>query len=170
MHPEGCLAAANPRLASEWHPTKNGELTPSDVRPMSNKKFWWQCHTCGHEWEAMVCNRNKGRGCPVCAGKIITSENCLAAVNPDVSAEWHPTKNGYVTPNDVKPMSVRRSGGSVVSAGTSGKQRYTAEAAVVAAQRVLTPAHPFQRRRYFTICVSVSGTPFLEGVASMGCQ
>jgi rubrerythrin len=107
--PENCLAVANPTLAAEWHPTKNGVLTPNDVKPMSNKKAWWQCRVCGHEWEAIVSNRNNlHRGCPACAGQVVTPENCLAAANPDLAAEWHPTKNGELTPSDIKPGSGKK--------------------------------------------------------------
>ena len=45
---------------------KNNGLTPADVAPNSNKKVWWKCRK-GHEWQAIIANRNKGNGCPVCA-------------------------------------------------------------------------------------------------------
>ena len=35
---EKSLASVNPELASEWHPTKNGNLTPRDVTVGSGKK------------------------------------------------------------------------------------------------------------------------------------
>ncbi|MBR2848279.1 MAG: hypothetical protein IKB87_02355 [Clostridia bacterium] len=60
------LKTVNPTLAKEWNYEKNNGLTPEDVMPNSNKKVWWKCIQ-GHEWQAMVINRNKGRGCPVCA-------------------------------------------------------------------------------------------------------
>lgn len=59
------LLTINPKLATEWHPTKNGALMPSDVAPNSNKKVWWKCKN-GHEWESTVNNRNRGRGCRRC--------------------------------------------------------------------------------------------------------
>ncbi len=37
------LAEVNPALAKEWHPTKNGDLTPFDFAAKSNKKVWWKC-------------------------------------------------------------------------------------------------------------------------------
>jgi hypothetical protein len=37
------LERANPNLAKDWHPTKNGKLTPKDVFPGAHKKVWWQC-------------------------------------------------------------------------------------------------------------------------------
>ncbi len=52
-------------LSEQWHPAKNGDLTPEDVLPGSHKRVWWQCNK-GHEWEAIICDRNKGRGCPIC--------------------------------------------------------------------------------------------------------
>ncbi len=35
------LATLYPKLAKEWHPSKNGDLTPESVLPNSNKKVWW---------------------------------------------------------------------------------------------------------------------------------
>ena len=32
------LSEKYPKLVKEWHPTKNGELIPSDVKCGSNKK------------------------------------------------------------------------------------------------------------------------------------
>ena len=102
------LAAFRPELVAEWHPTKNGNLTPKDVTPGSHQKVWWQCSE-GHEWEAMVSNRSKGSGCPMCAGqKALPGYNDLATVDPDLAAEWHPTKNGELTPRDVTPGSTKR--------------------------------------------------------------
>ena len=59
------LQAVNPTLAQEWNYEKNDELTPMDVTPNSHKKVWWKCSQ-GHEWEAIIKNRNTGRGCPEC--------------------------------------------------------------------------------------------------------
>jgi very-short-patch-repair endonuclease len=44
---EKSLAFLNPKVAGEWHPTKNGKLRPEDVTPGSGKKVWWQCRK-GH--------------------------------------------------------------------------------------------------------------------------
>lgn len=60
------LATINPKLAEEWHPTKNEGLKASDLTCGSDKKVWWQCDK-GHEWEAAIGSRNRGSGCPVCA-------------------------------------------------------------------------------------------------------
>jgi hypothetical protein len=59
------LATTNPKLAAEWHPTKNGDLTPSSVMSGSNKKVWWKCGE-GHEWQAVISSRSKGAGCKEC--------------------------------------------------------------------------------------------------------
>lgn len=36
-----CLQAVNPKLAAEWHPTRNVDFTPKDVLPGSSKKACW---------------------------------------------------------------------------------------------------------------------------------
>lgn len=61
-----CLATNNPELAAEWHPTKNGELTPYDVTLNSGQYIWWECKECGHEWVVRVADRNNGTNCPKC--------------------------------------------------------------------------------------------------------
>ncbi|PJD93230.1 MAG: hypothetical protein CK424_03320 [Legionella sp.] len=103
------FAIKNPELIKEWHPTKNKELTPYDVTPFSDKKVWWICPKGNdHEWQAAVKTRSKGHGCGVCAGRVIVKSNCLATLNPELAKEWHPTKNGNLTPRDVIPGSYKK--------------------------------------------------------------
>ena len=104
---ENNLAGNHPTLAGEWHPTKNGELVPSNVTPGSGKKVWWVCKR-GHEWRACVQDRSYGKGCPYCAGKKVSADNNLAAKIPGLSVEWHPTKNGSLKPSDVTPGSAKK--------------------------------------------------------------
>jgi hypothetical protein len=101
------LATVYPKLASEWHPAKNGNLTPSDVTYKSGKKVWWICH-CNHEWQAAIDHRAIGGACPYCRGKLACLDNCLATVKPEIASEWHPTKNGHLTPYDVTHGAVRK--------------------------------------------------------------
>ena len=87
-----------PELAAQWHPTRNGALTPSEVLPGSHRKVWWRCEK-GHEWQAEVKTRVNGCGCPVCANrKLAEGENDLATLRPELAAQWHPTRNGSLTP------------------------------------------------------------------------
>ena len=106
---ETSLAARYPRLAGQWHPTKNGALTPEQVAPATHRKVWWRCER-GHEWQASVASRTTGgNGCPVCAGRaVIPGENDLASRFPQIAAQWHPTKNGALTPRQVTPYANRR--------------------------------------------------------------
>ena len=43
------LAICFPEIAKEWHPTKNGNLTPLNFHANSRWKAWWICKR-GHEW------------------------------------------------------------------------------------------------------------------------
>ena len=102
------LQTANPTLAKEWNYGKNNGLAPSDVLPNSDKKVWWKCGD-GHEWQATIGNRSKGRGCPYCAGKIaLKGFNDLQTVNPALSREWNYEKNSGLTPSDVLPNSNKK--------------------------------------------------------------
>ena len=102
------LFALYPQIAKEWHPTKNGKVTPMMVMPYSNKKVWW-LGTCGHEWQAIIASRLLGNGCPICSGKqVLSGENDLLSINPTIGSEWHPTKNGKLLPGMVTPNSHRK--------------------------------------------------------------
>lgn len=63
-----CVATKRPELIKEWHPTKNGNLTPYDVTIGCNKYAWWKCKDCGHEWNTIISNRSGkiNSGCPEC--------------------------------------------------------------------------------------------------------
>lgn len=88
-------------LLKEWHPTRNHHLDPHRLNAGSNHKVWW-LGECGHEWEALICNRGLGRNCPYCSGKrILKGYNDLASVKPLIALQWHPTRNGDLTPEEV---------------------------------------------------------------------
>jgi superfamily II DNA or RNA helicase len=97
------LATLFPDIAAQWHPTKNGDVTPKDIVPGSNKKFWWKCSVAGdHEWRVSVANRtHPGRGCPFCRGQRVSVTNSLATSFPEIAAQWHPSMNGDLTAHDV---------------------------------------------------------------------
>jgi hypothetical protein len=59
------LATVYPELALQWHPTKNGELKPTDVIAGSGKYLWWICPN-GDEWKTSPNNRLR-TGCPRCS-------------------------------------------------------------------------------------------------------
>ena len=102
------LAVLHPEIAKEWHPSKNGRITPIKIFARSNAKRWWKCAICSYPWETSPDQRIRGNGCPQCSSRVVTRTNCLATVNPTLAAEWHPTKNGALTPSDVLPNTSRR--------------------------------------------------------------
>jgi very-short-patch-repair endonuclease len=102
------VTVTHSHLVIEWHPDKNGKLTPESVTAGSSKKVYWLCSKCEYTWQSTIANRKNGNGCPKCAGKVVTEENCLAKVNPQVLKEWHPTKNEGTTPYSIHAYSDKR--------------------------------------------------------------
>ena len=98
-----------PTLAKEWHPNRNGGLTPSEVSYGSGKRVWWLCSN-HHEFESTITNRTRNgpKQCPVCSGHIVTKKTSLDFCHPDVAKEWHPTKNKSLTPKDVSRASGKK--------------------------------------------------------------
>lgn len=104
---DNSLRKLYPRIAREWHPQRNGELTSNDVTRGSKRRIWWRCRK-GHEWQAPVHERTSGKGCPYCAHRRIGEDNNLAALRPDLAAEWHPTKNRPLKPQAVFPAAAHK--------------------------------------------------------------
>ncbi|MBR6522406.1 MAG: zinc-ribbon domain-containing protein [Oscillospiraceae bacterium] len=103
------LATVNPDIAAQWHPTLNDGLAPHMVSYGSTAKAWWRCEK-GHVWKVAIHSRTRQKetGCPVCSGKVISpGENDLAALNPEIAAQWHPILNGALTPEMVTVGSAR---------------------------------------------------------------
>ena len=94
------FASQNSELLNQWHPTKNIYSTDAITRN-TKKKFWW-LGGCGHEWEAQLNNRSNGADCPYCSGNgILVGFNDLVTTHPNIAAEWHPAKNGNMTPQEI---------------------------------------------------------------------
>ena len=72
------LAVTNPAVAAEWHLVRNGEVRPDQVDADHVMNAWWLCPK-GHEYQATVRTRTRGRGCPTCYGGW-TLENIRAFV------------------------------------------------------------------------------------------
>ena len=88
-----------PNVAQEWHPSKNGNLSPDLFDYGSNKKVWW-LGQCGHEWQDSITHRTGMLcGCPYCRGlRVLEGFNDLASQNPDLAEEWNYDKNTNLKP------------------------------------------------------------------------
>jgi hypothetical protein len=87
-------------LAQEWHPTLNGDLTPSEVIGGGHIKYWW-LGKCGHHWESSISNRLR-HSCPYCGGNLVLKGfNDLETIYPELCREWHPTKNLPLEPSQI---------------------------------------------------------------------
>jgi DNA-directed RNA polymerase subunit RPC12/RpoP len=97
-----------PELVAEWHPERNGTLTPYSVSAGSGRLIWWRCSRSDeHVWRAKPNNRTMGSGCPFCANRKVSSTNNLAVCFPFIASEWHPERNGRTAPDDVVATSSR---------------------------------------------------------------
>ena len=94
------LAEIHPELAAQWHPIKNGSLTPNNT--FVSKRVWWKCPVAeDHEWQVRICDRIKGPSCPYCIFYRLSKTNSLRILHPQLAKRWHPSKNGLLTPETV---------------------------------------------------------------------
>ena len=98
------LKSVNPVVASEWDYVKNGKNVPWDFTHKSGKLVWWKCKK-GHSWQAKICTRSEGTGCPYCSGnKVAEGYNDLYSKHPELIREWDYTKN-KISPKEVAQCS-----------------------------------------------------------------
>lgn len=108
QHTRPILTTGYPLLVTQWHPTRNGALTPEQVTAGSHKKVWWRC-AAGHEWQAEVKSRTGGCGCPYCANRSVQQqENDLATTHPELALQWDWERNEALLPTDLVAGSRRR--------------------------------------------------------------
>ena len=110
------LATLHPDLALEWNAEKNG-MEASEVIGQSAKKFFWVQYYNDDftgkqfcfEWEATINARVNGSGNPYLTGNALLSGfNDLATRHPEIASEWHPVRNGGLTPDQVFAKDSRR--------------------------------------------------------------
>ena len=105
------LSRVAPEIAKEWHPTKNGKLTPDSIAASARHRAWWLCSKDpDHEWQSGIANRVRSNSlCPLCP-KSVSKRGVLtlAEFDPTLIEQWHPTKNGTLTPYSVARGSAQR--------------------------------------------------------------
>ncbi len=95
------FATINPQLAKEWDYEKNYPVHPDEIKASSNQKYYWLCPK-GHSYKATAGHRTCGRGCPICAGKMIfPGINDLATTHPMLAEDWDYELNDNLTPMNI---------------------------------------------------------------------
>lgn len=107
VKPGNSLLDKFPEIATEWHPTRNGALTPDNVTAGSDKSVWWQCAQ-GHEWETSVNQRIRTKGCKVCRRLNMLPSRSITECYPELITDWHPELNNGLDPSDVFCMSGKK--------------------------------------------------------------
>ena len=103
---EFCLLHHQEELLEQWDPA-NLPATPQNVTYGTRDEYWWQCEK-GHRWQAPVKSRTSGRGCPYCTTRRLQpGVNDFASAFPTLAAQWHPTKNNALRPEQVAANSNR---------------------------------------------------------------
>jgi hypothetical protein len=90
------IAKARPSIVPLWNTEKNGTLSPTTIDATHTGNTWWRCPK-GHDFQRSPLLMIRDSSCPVCA----VAAKSLAVVSPSAAAEWHPQRNGEMTPSQV---------------------------------------------------------------------
>ena len=87
---EGSFEECHPLLAVDWHPVRNGTLTPSMFRPQVPYKFYWSCRSCKKTYRMSMANRLKVNPdtCPFCCHKSRYRSPLLCETYPFLKPFW----------------------------------------------------------------------------------
>jgi very-short-patch-repair endonuclease len=93
---------------SKYWSEENGNVKPRQVFKSSHKKYWFNCHMCGHQFECALSNITslKPCWCPYCANKrLCEKEGCQTCFEKSFSSheklKYWSEKNGDVKPRQV---------------------------------------------------------------------
>ena len=89
------LAKLRPGLASQWDAEKNAGIAFATLDATHANPVWWRCPH-GHGFQRPPVRMLADDACPTCA----LAKSSLAALAPNVAAEWHATKNA-VKPDEI---------------------------------------------------------------------
>jgi hypothetical protein len=74
-------------IAKEWDYTRNRGLKSDDFACGSQIKVKWKCEK-GHCWGQTIISMTRGRGCPYCnARKVSSGANDLLTIAPELAFE-----------------------------------------------------------------------------------
>lgn len=103
------LASIFPSTRDLWDSDKNDPYNPQQVYYRSQKCFYWKREQCGHSWHASVRKQvDRSHECPICfeqhvRGKprFLPGQVPLSVANPEISNDWHDSKNYPLTPDAI---------------------------------------------------------------------
>lgn len=96
------LLHTHPKVANEWHPSKNIVLV-TEVTAGSSRKVWWK-GICNHDFISSPAEkiRSGNKGCPYCSGKkVLNGFNDLYTISPSDALELHPTLNHEISADQI---------------------------------------------------------------------
>lgn len=110
LTPFNSLAVLFPETAKDWDEKRNG-MDANQVVAGGKKLCYWKCHTCDYNWASPlyvrtrnIRTRNNLGGCPACKGKVVTDNNCLAVIHPQIAKELLAERSKFKA-SDITPGS-----------------------------------------------------------------
>jgi very-short-patch-repair endonuclease len=89
---------------SKYWSNKN-ELKPEFVLKMGDKKIWFNCNVCNHEFQSQIKGITKGNWCPYCSNhQLCGVENCIGCF--DKSFASHDKSKYWSNKNELKPRQI----------------------------------------------------------------
>lgn len=96
------------QLLEEWSYDRN-IIAPASLSNRSTEQIWWKCKQ-GHEWVTQFrCRYRRKSACPFCTGILaIEGKTDVATLYPNLSKEFHPTKNAGILLSQILPSSGKK--------------------------------------------------------------
>lgn len=103
---ENNLAVTHPDIAAQW--SNRNPVSPFECTVGSYFKAWWVCDL-GHEYDRVIGDMTKGRGCPYCSGKkVLAGFNDISTTHPEIAKELINSKNNGILATHVSKGSHKK--------------------------------------------------------------
>ena len=81
------LMVVRPDIGRLWDYKKNFPLTPYNIMPTTQKKYWFICKN-RHSRYVSVYSMTKTKGCPICDKRKATADHNFKVAYPDIAEDW----------------------------------------------------------------------------------
>jgi very-short-patch-repair endonuclease len=86
-------------MAISW--SLKNDIKPRDILKGSDKKFWFDCVDCGHEFESVLYSISRGTLCPYCTNQKLCINECSTCYNKSCAS--HSMNSAWSSKNELTP-------------------------------------------------------------------
>jgi hypothetical protein len=103
----------NNEKSKYWNYELNRNIKPRDIFNKTNKKYWFTCNVCNHNFEITTSHINEGKWCSYCKGDLLCEDtNCSHCFQKSFASNEKSDYWNYELNENIKPREVLKNSGN----------------------------------------------------------